>query len=224
MPATPSSHRHICGRQGGSWNLAPPHPGPPSSLTFPGRCTPAWPSGCPRWGGRGQRLGQVCNPLTEDSGKGFLQLLQTRESGFHVREHTFHHFYLLRQDSELGLLHGPRGGSVHSNWSQAPSPPLARPSGPRKPWPHLQVGPLRRGSRAAWPVPRGPQGEPVTLLHQPSDWNQLQRAANSRANTLSLPVPLEDRPQRGPHPVLPGEEPVAQAPATEGPTQRLPLA
>ena len=37
----------------------------------------------------------------------------------------------------------------------------------------------------------------MTLLYQPSDWNRLQRAGNSRANILFLPVPLEDRPQRG---------------------------
>lgn len=34
----------------------------------------------------------------------------------------------------------------------------------------------------------------MTLLYQPSDWNRLQRAGNSRADILSLPVPLEDHP------------------------------
>ena len=126
-----------------------PPPRSPKLPSFPGGLHPSLAQRLPQvgWGGLGRCRGQVCHPLTEDSGKGFFQLPQTRESGFRVREHIFHHFYLLRQDSEPGLLRRPGGGSVCSNQSQAPSH-LAGPTerAPRTPWLHLQVGALRHGA------------------------------------------------------------------------------
>ncbi|CAI9158241.1 unnamed protein product [Rangifer tarandus platyrhynchus] len=41
MPAAPSSPRDICGRQGGSWKLAPPQPWSPKLPNFPGALHPS---------------------------------------------------------------------------------------------------------------------------------------------------------------------------------------
>lgn len=139
--ARPSSHRH-CGRRGapGRSHHRPCRclPAPVPKLLAFRRLHPNTAQRLPKVGWAGQGQGRSLNHFAEDSGRALVHkhgsLVSVSE------EHTFHHFYLLHQDSRARASRAWRQLCVQPSGR----PPATRPAPTRQacraPWPRLQVG------------------------------------------------------------------------------------